>query len=312
MKLNLRRLDLNLLLVFDALMQEQNLSRAAVRLNLSQPAVSNALARLRSQLDEPLFIRTARGMQPTPRAHVLHGSVRQALRLLQEGLDPGSEFDPAASDQTFTLSMNDYAQARLLPALSRRLQSAAPKVRLAVRSDAADSLPAWLTTGMLDLAVDYLYFDDPDLCYQPLLEEQLVVIGRIDHPAFEPQLGLKAYEQSQHVAIPDRGGRGSPLEIVLGSAKVQRHVQLFVPHYLSIPLIVAQSDLLGTVPRRLAEHFCALMPIRIAELPLVAPPVQVSLIWHRQQERGPGHRWLREEIIALAARFVQQPELSGR
>ncbi|WP_258537843.1 LysR substrate-binding domain-containing protein, partial [Pseudomonas sp. GW460-12-10-14-TSB1] len=169
----------------------------------------------------------------------------------------------------------------------------------------------WLTTGLLDLAVDYLYFDDPDLCYQPLLEEQLVVIGRIDHPAFEPQLSLKAYEQSQHVAIPDRGGRGSPLEIVLGSAKVQRHVQLFVPHYLSIPLIVAQSDLLGTVPRRLAEHFCALMPIRIAELPLVAPPVQVSLIWHRQQERVPGHRWLREEIIALAARFAQQAELSG-
>jgi DNA-binding transcriptional LysR family regulator len=308
MKLNLRHLDLNLLLVFDALMQEQNLSRAAVRLNLSQPAVSNALARLRSQLDEPLFIRTARGMQPTPRAHVLHGSVRQALRLLQEGLDPGGEFDPTAADQTFSLSMNDYAQARLLPALSRRLQNSAPKVRLAVRSDAADSLPAWLTTGLLDLAVDYLYFDDPDLCYQPLLEEQLVVI---DHPAFEPQLSLKAYEQGRHVALPDRGGRGSPLEIVLGSAKVQRHVQLFVPHYLSIPLIVAQSDLLGTVPRRLAEHFAALMPIRIAELPLMAPPVQVSLIWHRQQERVPGHRWLREEIIALTARFAGQPQLSG-
>jgi len=301
MKLNLRHLDLNLLLVFDALMQEQNLSRAAVRLNLSQPAVSNALARLRSQLDEPLFVRTARGMQPTSRAHVLHTSVRQALRLLQEGLDPAGDFDPAAADQLFTLSMNDYAQASLLPRLSQRLQTVAPNVRLTVRSDAADSLPAWLTTGMLDLAVDYLYFDNPDLCYQPLLEEQLVVIARAGHPLFDQPLTLEAYQHHLHVAIPGRGGRGSPLEIVLGSAKVHRQVQLFVPHYLSIPLIVAQSDLLGTVPRRLAEHFAGFLPIRLAPLPLEAPPVQVSLIWHRQQERVPGHRWLREAVASVAA-----------
>lgn len=301
MKLNVQRLDLNLLRVFDALMQEQNLSRAAVRLNLSQPAVSNALARLRRHLDEPLFIRTARGMQPTSRALSLHVAVRQALHLLQQGLDPAAAFEPAAAQQLFTLSMNDYAQARLLPALSRRLQQVAPGVRLAVRSDSADAIAAWLGAGMLDLAVDYLYFDSPDLCYQPLLEEQLVVIGRRDHPAFAPELSLEAYQACQHVAIPDRGGRGSPLEIVLGSAKVQRHVQVFVPNYLSIPLIVAQSDLLGTVPRYLAEHFCALLPIRIASLPLLAAPVQVSLIWHRQQQQAPGLQWLRREIAAIAS-----------
>ncbi|BCQ69866.1 transcriptional regulator [Pseudomonas sp. Eqa60] len=301
MKLNVQRLDLNLLRVFDALMQEQNLSRAAVRLNLSQPAVSNALARLRRHLDEPLFIRTARGMQPTSRALSLHVAVRQALHLLQQGLDPAAAFEPAAAQQLFTLSMNDYAQARLLPALSRRLQQVAPGVRLAVRSDSADAIAAWLGAGMLDLAVDYLYFDSPDLCYQPLLEEQLVVIGRHDHPAFAPELSLEAYQACLHVAIPDRGGRGSPLEIVLGSAKVQRQVQVFVPNYLSIPLIVAQSDLLGTVPRYLAEHFCALLPIRIASLPLLAAPVQVSLIWHRQQQQAPGLQWLRREIAAIAS-----------
>jgi len=301
MKLNVQRLDLNLLRVFDALMQEQNLSRAAVRLNLSQPAVSNALARLRRHLDEPLFIRTARGMQPTSRALSLHVAVRQALHLLQQGLDPAAAFEPAAAQQLFTLSMNDYAQARLLPALSRRLQQVAPGVRLAVRSDSADAIAAWLGAGMLDLAVDYLYFDSPDLCYQPLLEEQLVVTGRRDHPAFAPELSLEAYQACLHVAIPDRGGRGSPLEIVLGSAKVQRQVQVFVPNYLSIPLIVAQSDLLGTVPRYLAEHFCALLPIRIASLPLLAAPVQVSLIWHRQQQQAPGLQWLRREIAAIAS-----------
>ena len=228
-------------------------------------------------------------------------AVRQALHLLQQGLDPAAAFEPAAAQQLFTLSMNDYAQARLLPALSRRLQQVAPGVRLAVRSDSADAIAAWLGAGMLDLAVDYLYFDSPDLCYQPLLEEQLVVIGRRDHPAFAPELSLEAYQACLHVAIPDRGGRGSPLEIVLGSAKVQRQVQVFVPNYLSIPLIVAQSDLLGTVPRYLAEHFCALLPIRIASLPLLAAPVQVSLIWHRQQQQAPGLQWLRREIAAIAS-----------
>jgi len=182
--------------------------------------------------------------------------------------------------------------------------------RLAVRSDSADSIAAWLSAGMLDLAVDYLYFDNPDLCYQPLLEEQLVVIGRLGHPVFEPGLSLAAYEACRHVAIPDRGGRGSPLEIVLGSAKVQRQVQMFVPNYLSIALIVAQSELLGTVPRYLAEHFCGLLPIQLASLASLAAPVQVSLIWHRQQQQAPGLQWLRSEISAVSS-AAQGPSAIG-
>lgn len=301
MNLNLRHLDLNLLRVFDALMQEQNLSRAAVRLCMSQPALSNALARLRSQLDEPLFVRTARGMLPTARAHALYVPVRQALRLLQEGLGQAREFDPQQADYRFNLAMSDAALLGLLPALQARLQEIAPRVVLAVQNDVADTLASRLAAGALDLALDYLYFDNPELCYQPILEETLVVIGRAGHPAFAGGLSQASYEAAQHVSIPPRAGRGSPLEIVLGSAKVRRQIGLLVPYYMAIPAIVAQTELLGTVPRRLAQHFAQIFPLQSAPLPLPMAPVQLSLIWHRQQQDAPGLSWLRRQIVAVVA-----------
>jgi DNA-binding transcriptional LysR family regulator len=293
---NLRQLDLNLLLVFDALMQEQNLSRAALRLHLSQSTVSNALARLRQQLGEPLFQRTARGMVPTPHAHSLYTPVRQALHLLRIGLGPQEAIDLQA-EQTFRLSMNDYAQALFLPGLLARIHALAPRVVLSVQSDDADTLLQRLKTGELDLAIDYLHFDDEDLRYQPLREQDLVVIARHDHPACREGLSLAQYQDSQHVSVHSRAGRGSPLEIVLGSAKLRRKVQLYVSHYLAIPAIVAQSDLLGTVPRQLAEHFARHYALQIFPLPLEMPAVQVSLIWHQQQDRAVGLRWLKEQIV---------------
>lgn len=297
MSTNLGDLDLNLLRVFDALMHEQNLSRAAQRLHLSQPATSNALARLRSQLDEPLFVRTARGMQPTARAVALHGPVRQALRLLEEGLAPEGSFDPKAAEQTFTLAMNDYAQAALLPALLARLAAEAPGLVLAVEPDAADSLVARLASGTLDMAVDYLYFDDPELVYESLAEEPLVVVGRKGHPAFTPELTAESFQAARHVSVLPRAGRGSPLEIVLGSAKVKRHVKLYVPNYLTIPAIVAQSELLGVVPKRMGERFASVFPIDCADLPFAMPPTQVSLIWHRRQGLTGGSTWLRAQLL---------------
>jgi len=293
MSSKIAQLDLNLLRVFDALMEEQHLSRAAERLNLSQPATSNALARLREHLDEPLFVRTSRGMQPTARALALHGPVRQALRLIEEGLSEGGEFDPKASDRVFALSMNDYAQAWVLPSLVSRVRDEAPGIGLSVHTDLADTIPARLAAGTLDLAIDYLHFDSNELVYEPLSEEPLVVIGRALHPAFEGGLSVASFETARHVGVHPRAGRGSPLEIVLGSAKIRRNVALYVPFYLSIPAIVAESDLLGTVPARLADRFAKLYPLVSASLPVAMPPIQVSLIWHRRHASSRGLGWLR-------------------
>lgn len=299
MELPLSRLDLNLLTVFDMLMQERNLSRAAERLHKSQPAVSNALSRLREQLGQPLFRRTAKGLEPTAGAMTLHVPVRQALRLLQAGLAVQESFQPD-TERTFRLSMNDYGQLRLLPSLMTRLMALAPQVKLQVLSDEGALIPQRLASGDLDLAIDYLYFDDADLLYQPIHEERLAVIGRPGHPAFREGLDKTAYLAAQHVSLLPRAGRGSPLEIVLGSAKVQRHVQLQVPHYLTIPAIVASTDLLGTVPWHLARHFVHNYGLQLAELPFETPAVQVSLIWHRQQQHMSGLQWLKEQIAQVA------------
>lgn len=297
---NLRQLDLNLLLVFDALMQEGNLTRAAQRLHLSQSTVSNALARLRQQLGEELFLRTARGMTPTARALALYSPVRQALHLLQTGLGPAEPFD-VQRPHTFNLSLNDYAQAALLPMLLAHLARVAPQVEVVAHGDAADNLLPRLESGALDVAIDYLHVDSPDLHYSPLREEALVVIGRKDHPAFAGGLRLKGYQQARHVIVTPRAGRGSPLEIVLGSAKVRRQAALHLPNYLPIPAIVAQTDLLGTVPAHQAEAFAPLFDLQVAPLPFDMPAVQISLIWHRQQQHDPAHIWLREQLHSLLA-----------
>lgn len=297
---NLQHLDLNLLLVFDALMQEQNLSRAALRLHRSQPAVSNALARLREQLGQPLFIRTARGLRPTPQALTLHVPVRQALGILQRGLGADSQIDHA-SEQCFQLSMNDVAQASLLPALSAAFAAQAPRWTLRVHNDDAARLARQLSEGELDLAIDYLHLDDPQLCYQPLLEESMWVIGRAGHPAFADGLSLAAYQAAQHVSILPRDGRGSPLEIVLGSARVRRQVQLLLPNYLPLPGIVSSTELLATVPGSLLDSLPADLPLSVAQLPVPMPAVQVSMIWHRSQELSPSMRWLREQVRAAVS-----------
>lgn len=304
---NLRQLDLNLLLVFDALMQERNLTQAAMRLHLSQSTVSNALARLRQQLGQPLFQRTARGMVPTAQAQALYVPVRQALQLLRHGLGPQEHMDLDA-ELMFRVSMNDYGQAIFLPGLLAHLQTRAPHLVLSVQNDDAQTLAKRLQTGELDLAIDYLHLSDDDLRYQPLLLEELAVITRADHPVCQTGLTASQYRDCQHIALPQRAGRGSPLEIVLGSAKLHRKIPLYVPNYLAIPALVAQSDMLGTVPRRLAEHFAQQYALQIFPLPLPIPPVQVSLIWHKQQDAAVNLTWLREQIT-LFCRSMESAEL---
>lgn len=296
---NLRQLNLNLLLVFDALMQERNLSRAALRLHVSQPAASNALARLREQLGDELFQRTPAGMTPTAQALAIYGPIRQALQLLQHTLGPQDEFD-ATEEHAFYLAMSDYAQQRILPSLLTDMAKTAPKSTVHVIEDSAELLPKHLSTGEIDLAVDYLHFDDQELQYQPLTEEELVVIGRRDHPAFAQGLTLNGYRSCQHISLLTRAGRGSPLEIVLGSAKIRRKVGLYIPNFLAMPAVVEQTDLLATIPMQQAQAAAEQYSIDIAPTPFEVPPIQVSLIWHQQNTVSTKLTWLREKITAIA------------
>lgn len=300
---NLRSLDLNLLTVFDALMREQHLTRAADRLNMSQPAVSNALSRLRVQLRDPLFVRTSKGMLPTAKATQLYGSVRQALEVLQQALSEKFEFDPRASRRKFALSMNDYGEQMFLPLLMMAMRSQAPGLQFAIELETGESLRQRLQQGTLDVAFDYMQINGPEFMHEAVGEEELVVVASAQHPELSDELSLEQYLALPHVTLKTRDRIGTPLEIVLGRRRLNRNTVVEVPHLLTMPAIVATTDMLCTIPRRLAEAQAAVLPLCIYSLPLECPAIPVYMIWHASFEKDGGHCWLRESLQKMSSVF---------
>lgn len=303
--MNVSNLDLNLLRVFDAILAEGNLTRAARRLALSQPAMSNALARLRDALGDPLFLRTGKGMLPTPRARQLAEPVRQALDLLHNALRPDTAFDYGASSRGFSLAVEDYGEVVLMPRLADWLMQAAPGVQLRVRAERGAALREELRTGGLDLAVDYFPLRDADCHNRRLLEDELVSMVRRDHPALgdTPSMSVEQYARLPHVVLDRRGGAGPVVDRVLRGMGLKRRIAMRVPHFLSMPLMVRGSDLICTLPRRMAQVYAEHFGLRLLRTPLELPPVPVYLVWHRSNDADPGQRWLRETLLELAQRI---------
>ena len=302
---NVKNLDLNLLRVLDAILAEGNLTRAAQRLALSQPAMSNALARLRAALDDPLFLRTGKGMAPTPRARQLAEPVRQALDLLHNALRPDTAFDHGASSRAFALAVEDYGEVVLMPRLADWLMQAAPGVQLRVRPERGAALRDELRTGGVDLAVDYFPVRDAECHNRRLLDDELVSLVRHDHPALGEGTGISAelYARLPHVVLDRRGGAGPVVDRMLRGAGLRRRIAVRVPHFLSMPLLVCASEMICTLPRRMAQVYAGHFGLRLLRPPLELPPVPVYLVWHRSSDADPGQRWLRETILALAQRL---------
>lgn len=302
--MNIRNLDLNLLRVLDAILAEGNLTRAAQRLALSQPAMSNALSRLREALGDPLFVRTGKGMAPTPRARQLAGPVRQALDLVHNALRPDTAFDYRASTRSFALAVEDYGEVVLLPRLVENLLQAAPGIQLRVRAERGAALREELRTGGVDLVVDYFPLRDPEVHNRRLLEDELVSLVRRDHPGLGEgaALSLEQYTRLSHVVLDRRAGAGPVVDRMLRAAGLRRHIALRVPHFLSMPLVVQASDLICTLPRRMAQVYAGRFGLRLLRPPLDLPPVTVYLAWHRSGDADPGQRWMREGVLELAQR----------
>lgn len=295
---SLQRLDLNLLRVFQAIDQERNLTRAARVLSLSQSAVSHALGRLRDSLDDDLFVREGRGVAPTPLAMRLGPDIRAALELLQRSLQQTRDFDPARDVAQFTIAVNDELEPLLLPAVVRRLRRTAPDIRVAsVRFDRA-GLKTDLASGRLDLAVDVAQPTRAEISHAPLVSDGFCVVA-----ARRRRLTEKAYLRARHITVSSRRTGYSMEDWLLAGRGYQRDVVLRCQHYEAACRIVADSDLLLTMPRRHARALnqalgdkLALMPV-----PLPVPEYELHLYWHRQREHDAGNRWLREEILALAS-----------
>ncbi|MBW8639071.1 LysR family transcriptional regulator [Hoeflea sp. WL0058] len=299
--MNLRSIDLNLLLVFDAVYSERSISRAALRLSLSQPAVSNALARLRHAIDDPLFKREGSGMAPTARAKALRDPIRKSLELLERGLRSDEEFDYSKSNREFVIAVEDYGETILIPRFIDWLTEAAPGIHIQIRPEPSAALTRELREGTVDLALDYFALQGEGFVSKCVLTEDLVTLARIDHPVLGEQLSLDTYLDLQHVVITPRRKSRPMIDLALDKRGLKRKIALTVPHFLSMPAVVQRSNLLATLPRRMAFTYSDHFRLKSYTVPVRTPEFPIFLIWHEALDEDPSHRWLRNHIIALCA-----------
>jgi DNA-binding transcriptional LysR family regulator len=296
--MNLRNFDLNLLLVFDAVLRERSVIRAADALALSQPALSHALNRLRYLLKDRLFIRTPKGMMPTPRAEQLALPVRKALNDLQLALET-EKFSPATAERRFVIAVNNYAAVTLAGPIVAACQALAPKVRLSLRPSGTLDLAGLLELGQLDLAISAIGAPAERFTSSPLVQDHYVAVFRKGHPALRRKLTLTAFAGLSHLSISSSGEDLGFVDRVLASHGQTRSIALEAP-YLSAGVMLTQSNLVAVLGRKLAQEFRRAYPIEIRELPFDAEKLQSTMLWHRRLDDQPAHRWLRQTIIAAA------------
>ena len=301
--MNLRSLDLNLLLIFDSIYAERSISKAAQKLHLSQPTVSNALARLRERLQDPLFERSARSMVPTARAKALAKPIRQALDALERGLRGDDDFEFTHSDREFVIAVEDYGETVILPRFVDWLAKVAPGVRIRIRPEAAAQLPGALHDGTVDLALDYFVLREPGFVSTSVLTETLLSLSRTDHPVIGERLSLDTYLALRHVVLAPRSTSMPMIDLALSKRGMQRQIAVTVPHFLSMPVMVQNSDMICTLPRRMALLYADHFRLKSHSVPLRMPKFPVYLIWHESLDADAGHQWFRTHLIEFCQRL---------
>ena len=296
--MRLRNLDLNLLLVFDAVLRERSVVRAADSLAISQPAVSHALNRLRHALKDKLFVRTPAGMSPTPRAEQLALPVRKALNELQLAVE-GDTFDPSTADRRFTIAVNNYAAVVAAGPILAAVRAQAPNVRLSLVPSGTLNLRDRLDRGELDLAVSGRASDGERFASQQLIEDRFVAVLRSGHPALRKKLTAASLAELQHLGISSSPEDLSFLDEFLKARNSARFVASDVP-YLSAGAVLVQSNLNAILGRKLAREFRRAYPIEIRERPFEAAHLHSVMSWHRRFDDVPAHRWLRGTIAGAA------------
>lgn len=302
--MNINTFDLNLLRVFDAIVREGNITAAGARLGLTQPAMSHALRRLRDLCRDPLFVRTTRGMTPTPYARALAPSIEQAVGLIRNALETGVEFDPATTTRTFNLLMTDIAAAMFLPALIPHLKRVAPGVSVASLQMPREKYRESLEQGAAEIAIGQLPEMQSDFHQQHLFDEPLVCMMRRDHPSIGGTLSMRQFMSAEQISVSEPAQVESMVKRALGKRAARRRIALHVPHHLVPPMILAQSDLIAVVPKTIGELFAPIANMKSLSLPFKVAPVRVRQFWHERSHHDPGHRWLRGVIASL---FMNAP-----
>ncbi len=297
----MQNIDLRLLLLFDEVFKTASLSRAAERLEMSQPGASLALGRLRQHFGDTLFVRTSAGMEPTPLAQAVVPTVRAAIAALQATMSYRLQFEPADTDRSFRISMTDVGQIVMLPALLNRLSELAPHVRVEVTTIDKQIHKA-LAAGELDLAVGFVTYLEDQFLQQLLFEDAFCCLARTGHPRIGAEISRRQYEQESHVVVATSGTGHQMLDQTLDKLKVRRRVSVGIPNFLGLATIIGATDYLCTLPRRAGELMAARGEVKLLALPFKVPSYPVMQHWHARQAQDPGHLWLRQVLAGIHGR----------
>jgi len=292
------KLDIKLLHLFSVLMAERNVSRAAQKLGISQPAMSLVLRRLRTLFRDPLFVRAHNEMVPTPRALELGVSVRRILEDLGTLLDVEPTFDPRTARARFALTIPSYISFLLLPKLLRAIERRAPGVTLDARSSDRDLAAEWLETGEIDFRIGWISTPPEALRYKVLYRDRFVLLAGRSNPKIRRTLTVEEFCAAPHVRtmVHPRSDSGRLIDQALGTLGLRLNIAAVVQDALAVPYTVASTGLIALVPSRLASAVARQMPLRILQPPVELPEQTIALYWHERTQNSAAHRWLRNEI----------------
>jgi DNA-binding transcriptional LysR family regulator len=286
---------MNLLVFLQALLEERSVTRAAQRVGITQSAMSHALGRLRELFSDPLLVRSSRRMVMTPRAEELAGPLREALGQLEAAIVTAPTFDPASATGLFSIACEDYVSSLLVPRLVRRLSVDAPGIDIDIQSRGRE-LSEQLEGGQVDIAIAVFFEPSSAMRQRLLFQENFACVVRRDHPVVRKRLTLKRYTELPHLLVGS-GERGTgAVDVGLARIGEKRRVAARTPTFLSAPLIVAETDLLLTIPKRLAERFAAIYDLQVFKPPLVLADFQYHSRWHERWQNDDRHRWLRRVV----------------
>ncbi|HJV74341.1 MAG TPA: LysR family transcriptional regulator [Noviherbaspirillum sp.] len=295
--MHISRVDLNLFTVFEAIYTEGSVTRASQKLNLTQPAISHALGRLRQMFDDPLFVRQGHAMVSTPLARNIIEPVRRALRGLEVTLNGLQVFDPTSTSKRFNIALRDVLEATMLPPLMLRVRESAPLVDIAASHVDRRELENELATGTLDGAIDVLLPLPNDIMRTRLYQDSTVVVVRQDHPCINGTLDLDTYLKQDHILASSRR-RGPGLEdFELSRFGLERHIRLRCQHYFAACRVVSQTDMVLTMPGRYAHIANQQFGNQILPFPLEVPAFDVFLYWHANVDEDPANRWFRQQVM---------------
>jgi len=293
-------LDLNLLVVLDAMFEEGRTTRVAERLGISQPMVSYALGKLRRSLDDELFVRVGNGMRPTRYAESLHAPVREVMRRIREEILRPAQFDPSVAQRTLTLCMSDMGEMLFLPPILDRLAKEAPGIRIQCLALPRHEVEAGLSDGAIDFAIGYF----PDLAGAAIMRQGLfahpfALVLREGHPLLEFEFTLDHYRQAKHIIVKNEGRVNQLLEFSWKKIGLTGPVMVELPHYLSLPYIVSSTDFIATIPMAAAKYFSRLTGVRCVDLPFEMPRVELKQYWHQRSHSDECSIWFRGLVAEL-------------